>query len=170
MKFLKITLCALLLLALFLLPVAAEAPEADATTPTVSESAPEEATVTEAVLAFFSAHTGDILCVLTFLSSLFTVRAYKSGLLPTLTRNLGKLGRTVESGIGSVREQNEQSEQRLNAFLEECKPIFTKLAELESESFNPVLNEGVYPGYPLRVGSTGASVMAARGTPAMASG
>lgn len=132
MKFLKITLCALLLLALFLLPVAAEAPEADATTPTVSESAPEEATVTEAVLAFFSAHTGDILCVLTFLSSLLTVRAYKSGLLPTLTRNLGKLGRTVESGIGSVREQNEQSEQRLNAFLEECKPIFTKLAELEA--------------------------------------
>ncbi len=131
MKFLKITLCTLLLLSLFLLPVAAEAPVTD--TVTVSEgTSEEEATVSETLLSFLSAHTGDILCILTFLSSLFTVRAYKMGLLPTLTRGIGKLGKTVENGISTVREQNDQSEQRLRAFFEECKPILTKLEELEA--------------------------------------
>ncbi len=38
----------------------------------------------------------------------------------------------------------------------------TKLAELESESFNPIITEGAYPGYPLRIGSTGDSVSQAQ--------
>ena len=117
MKIWKILLLTALLCALFVLP--ASAAEAKGTASTTA-------------MEFLKAHTGDVFCILTFLGSLLTARAFRAGLLPRLQGGIGRLEKSMKEGLDRVTLDVDKTDACLADFIEECKPTFTKMKELES--------------------------------------
>lgn len=118
MKIWKFLLFAALFSSLFILPASA---------------AEGEATASGAAMQFLKAHTGDIFCILTFLGSLLTARAYHAGLLPKLKIGIGRIEKNLKEGLERVTLDVDKTDAFLADFVEECKPTFTKFEELEGE-------------------------------------
>ena len=117
MKIWKLLLLTALLCTLFVLPVSA---------------AEAEGTASGAAMELLKAHAGDIFCILTFLGSLLTARAFRAGLLPRLQGGIGRLEKSLREGLEQVTLDVDKTDAYLADFVEECKPAFTKLKELEA--------------------------------------